>query len=142
MIINLHKKMEKISCGTNSCPNKVKYHHDLEEWYYCKGCALTLFKKDECTKIGSISEIQYLLTLCKNLWEEVEGYVSKGQLALKWRHELEAHKVFKAEIDSIEDELKETLYTKRLSNLANIVTKISDLKSNLIKNNFYHLSCI
>ena len=134
--------MEKISCGTNSCPNKAKYHHDLEEWYYCKSCALTLFKKDECTKIGNISEIQYLLTLCKNLWEEVEEYVSKEQLALKWRHELEAHKVFKAEIDSIEDELKETLDTKILSNLANIDRKISDLKSNLIKNNFDHLSCI
>ena len=122
-------------CGTNRCPNKIKYHHDLEEWYYCKSCALTLFKKDECTKIGSIGEIQYLLTLCKNLWEEVEKYVSKEQLALKWRHELEAHKVFKSEIDSIADELKETLDTKRLSNLANIGTKISDLKSNLIKNN-------
>ena len=125
--------MEKISCGTNRCQNKVKYHHDLEEWYYCKSCTLTLFKKDECTKIGSISEIQYLLTLCKNLWEEVEGYVSKKQLALKWRHELKAHKVFKSEIDSIEVELKETLDSKRLSNLANIDRKISDLKSNPIK---------
>ena len=134
--------MERISCGTSRCPNKVKYHHELEEWYYCKCCALTLFKKDECTKIGSISEIQYLLTLCKNLWEEVEEYVSKEQLALKWRHELEAHKVFKAEIDSIEDELKEALDTKRLSNLANIVRKILDLKSNSIKNNFIHLLCI
>ena len=134
--------MEKISCGTNKCPNKVKYHHDLEEWYYCKGCALTLFKKDECTKIGSINEIQYLLTLCKNLWEEVEEYVSKEQLALKWRHELEAHKVFKAEIDYIEDELKETLDTKRLSNLANLEIMISDLKSNLINNNFIHILCI
>ena len=131
--------MEKISCGTNKCPNKIKYHHDLEEWYYCKSCALTLFKKDECTKIGSISEIQYLLTLCKNLWEEVEEYVSKEQLALKWKHELEAHKEFKAEIDSIEDELKETLDTKRLSNLTNLEIKISDLKSNLIKNNFIYL---
>ena len=133
--------MEKISCGTNKCPNKIKYHHDLEEWYYCKSCALTLFKKDECTKIGNISKIQYLLTLCKNLWEEVDEYVSKEQLALKWKHELEAHKVFKTEIDSIVDELKETFDTKWLSNLANIVTKISDLKSNLIKNNFIHLLC-
>ena len=131
--------MEKISCGTNMCPNKIKYHHDLEEWYYCKSCALTLFKKDECTKIGSISEIQYLLTLCKNLWEEVDEYVSKEQLALKWRHELEAHKVFKTEIDSIEDELKEALDTKRLSKLSNIEIKISNLKSNLIKNNFIYL---
>ena len=135
----LTKLMEKILCGTNRCPNKVKYHHILEEWYYCKGCALTLFKKDECTKIGSISDIQYLLTFCKNLWEEVDEYASKEQLALKWRHELEAHKVFKAEIDSIEDELKETLDNKRLSNLANIDRKISDLKSNPIKNNFIYL---
>ena len=134
--------MEKISCGTNRCQNKVKYHHVLEEWYYCKRCALTLFKKDEFTKIGSINEIQYLLTLCKNLWEEVEEYVSKEQLALKWRHELEAHKVFKAEIDSIEDELKETLDTKPLSNFANLEWKISDLKSNPIKNNLIHLLCI
>ena len=130
--------MEKISCGTNKCPNKIKYHHDLEEWYYCKSCALTLFKKDECTKIGNISEIQYLLTLCKNLWEEVDEYVSKEQLALKWKHELEAHKVFKTEIDSIEDELKEALDTKRLSKLSNIEIKISNLKSNLIKNNFIY----
>ena len=129
----LTKLMEKISCGTNRCTNKVKYHHVLEEWHYCKICALTLFKKDECTKIGNINEIQYLLTLCKNLWEEVEEYVSKEQLALKWKHELEAHKVFKAEIDSIEDELKETLDTKRLSNLANIEIKISDIKSIPIK---------
>ena len=129
--------MEKILCGTNRCPNKAKYHHDLEEWYYCKSWALTLFKKNECTKIGSINEIRYLLTLCKNLWEEVDEYVSKEQLALKWRHELEAHKIFKAEICSIEDELKETLDTKRLSNLANIEIKISDLKSNSIKKEFY-----
>ena len=130
---NQLKKMEKILCGTKRCPNKVKYHHDLEEWYYCKNCALTLFKKDECTKIESISEIQYLLTLCKNLWEEVEEYVSKEQLALKWKHELEAHKVFKAEIESIADELKETLDNKILFNLAKIERKISDLKSNPIK---------
>ena len=88
-------------------------------------------------KDGSISEIQYLLTLCKNLWEEVEEYVSKEQLALKWRHELEAHKVFKAEIDCIEDELKETLDTKQLSILAKIETKISDLKSNPLKKNIF-----
>ena len=125
--------MKKILCGTKRCLNKVKYHHILEDWYYCKSCALTLFKKDECTKIASISEIQYLLTLCKNLWEKIEEYVSKEQLDLKWRHELEAHKVFKAEIDSIEDELKDTLDTKWLSNLANIERKISDLKSNPIK---------
>ena len=134
--------MKKILCGTKRCLNKVKYHHVLEDWYYCKGCALTLFKKDECIKIGSISEIQYLLTLCKNLWEKIEEYVSKEQLDLKWRHELEAHKVFKAEIDSIEDELKDTLDTKWLSNLANIERKISDLKSNPIKNNFNHILCI
>ena len=134
--------MEKIFCGTNRCQNKVKYHHDLEDWYYCKSCALILFKKDECTKIGSVSEIQYLLTLCKNLWEKIEEYVSKEQLALKWRHELEAHKVLKAEINSISDELKETLDTKQLSNLANIEKNITDLKSRLIKDNFIHILCI
>ena len=129
----LTKLMEKISCSTNRCSNRVKYHHVLEDWYYCKSCALTLFKKDECTKIGSISETQYLLALCKNLWEDVEEYVSKEQLALKWRNELEVHKVFKVEIDCITNELKEALNTKWLYNIDSIDKKISDLKSNPIK---------
>ena len=120
--------MVKIEWGTIRCQDKVKFYNTSEEWYYCKEWALTLFNENECIKIGSLNDIQRLLEVCNNLWDEVQMYVIQEQLALKWRLELDAHKVFQIEINCITNELNDILMNGKLINLSDIYKRTSNLK--------------
>ena len=120
--------MKDLTCSTKYCKNKVKYQNDLEESFYCKDCAFTMFNLNELTKIGKISDINKMIKINESLLENIRIYINKEQLEHKWRLALEELKLLEDQLLKIKDDTENTLKTDNPNNLAKIQQRSFDLK--------------
>ena len=120
--------MEELTCSTNLCNYKVGYYNRLENSYYWESWAFSMFSPKEWEKIGSISIINQMKNLSKNLLQNIKDYTEKEQLNLKWIQALEVLKIFEDKLSIINEELEDVLKTRELKSLSKIEQRSLDLK--------------
>ena len=119
--------MEDLTCNNKKWNLKPEYHHLKEDWYYWEKCAYSLFKENEFEKVGSIPIIQQMVGLCKNILENVMRYVKEERLEVRWKKELDHHKMLYDELESIRRDLLNVIKTKQLKDLVTIGDKLIDI---------------
>ena len=123
--------------GTMDCLNKIKYHNELEDSFYCKHWTIHMFKKGEWAKIGNIGTIKQLLSLSKSMLDELHGYIIDNQLEIKWSLVLDQHKIFFDELMTANQDLDNILKVDKIKDLAKIQQKSSNLKSRITESEVF-----
>ena len=129
--------MNKHKWGIKGCLRKVKYYNEHENFYYWKSWTIQMFKEGDWAKIGSLDTINQLLSLCKRMLYEVQGYIKEEQLDEKWWLDMANLNTFLSELHKIVKDLDDSQIENSLKDLAKIERRALDLKLHILESSFY-----
>ena len=135
--IILMNEMSKYKWGTKGCLNKIKYHNEQVDWYYCKNWTLYMFKEGECTKIADLGTTIELFALEKTILDEVHGYLINEELDTNWGLLLDQLKSFYEELKEINQEFEEVVNKGKLKDIFKIKQNVTSLKTKIIESDVF-----
>ena len=85
-----------------------------------------MFEENEYSRLGDAKVIDRVWTLCKDIWQEIKGYMEQSKETSKWDGSL--LKEIQVQTDRIKDDIDKEVKAGRLKEIGKIQKRVMDLK--------------